>query len=667
MFLLMSVGVSVVMLENRLSFYGKAQVPKDLTTLQSGPSEGLIKLQQLREQLEQKHQQEQLTTYQKQENGYAVSYDAHSWRFDENENEVSFTLDTAVGHALVTIAPIQQSHASATNNLFLQTWADTVAQQYQSTNQLARQEFTTIDEKPAYRFLLTETYFGQKSPWEVWLTVAYGKSYQISVRYESVLDSQAYALDLLNSLTFFDPQNPVQVKGTSTSQTYQAAEIAELVRPSVVTIVRMQCITMQFPDSRTYVQPEYQFCASGKGTGMIIGSDGYIATAGHVIALYPEQALVEQVLISPHPFVTDSIKEISFAHSGVALSDSKAQELIEVTRANPTAFNSFLKALFELIEQKKLILRPDVSKLYVQLGKEVARVDPNRLNRTDIAQAINQDPSIVEAQPVSSDFSNRYTPDSVLRGTQPAGGDVGIIKLISVSDWQLPALPFSPTVPKPGIPLVIVGFPSLVEGSEKGNSLLDYQTAATTHSVTQGIVSAIKQDNSGKLLIQTDTSIERGNSGGPAFNTNGEIVGIVTFGAEGKLGNYNFLRSVSDLSQLFTKEQSVPEIGQTYSAWKDGLTFFWNGYYTKARRSFQKVKQAYPEHPTVDEYMLQAEGGIQKGTDKGLLFGFEKDVLLRVAIYGVVLLAGGAIAIKLLLLIRENFVRVVSSQGISYG
>ena len=65
--------------------------------------------------------------------------------------------------------------------------------------------------------------------------------------------------------------------------------------------------------------------------------------------------------------------------------------------------------------------------------------------------------------------------------------------------------------------------------------------------------------------------------------------------------------------------------------------------------------------------MLQAEGGIQKGTDKGLLFGFEKDVLLRVAIYGVVLLAGGAIAIKLLLLIRENFVRVVSSQGVSYG
>ncbi|MCB1680432.1 MAG: DegQ family serine endoprotease [Alphaproteobacteria bacterium] len=50
-------------------------------------------------------------------------------------------------------------------------------------------------------------------------------------------------------------------------------------------------------------------------------------------------------------------------------------------------------------------------------------------------------------------------------------------------------------------------------------------------SVTAGIVSALARDiNSGKYddYIQTDASINRGNSGGPMFNMNGEVIGINT-------------------------------------------------------------------------------------------------------------------------------------------
>src|SRR6266581_1606936 len=50
-------------------------------------------------------------------------------------------------------------------------------------------------------------------------------------------------------------------------------------------------------------------------------------------------------------------------------------------------------------------------------------------------------------------------------------------------------------------------------------------------SVTAGIVSARNRDiNSGPYdnYIQTDAAINRGNSGGPLFNLNGEVVGINT-------------------------------------------------------------------------------------------------------------------------------------------
>ena len=49
--------------------------------------------------------------------------------------------------------------------------------------------------------------------------------------------------------------------------------------------------------------------------------------------------------------------------------------------------------------------------------------------------------------------------------------------------------------------------------------------------MTAGIVSARNRDiNSGPYdnYIQTDAAINRGNSGGPLFNLNGEVVGINT-------------------------------------------------------------------------------------------------------------------------------------------
>jgi len=61
------------------------------------------------------------------------------------------------------------------------------------------------------------------------------------------------------------------------------------------------------------------------------------------------------------------------------------------------------------------------------------------------------------------------------------------------------------------------------------------------HSVTTGIVSAIDRNSVGvnefESFIQTDAAINRGNSGGPLVNMNGEVIGINSAIVSGSSGN----------------------------------------------------------------------------------------------------------------------------------
>ena len=90
-------------------------------------------------------------------------------------------------------------------------------------------------------------------------------------------------------------------------------------------------------------------------------------------------------------------------------------------------------------------------------------------------------------------------------------------------------------------------------------------------TVTSGIVSALNRDLSQSMFdsfIQTDAAINHGNSGGPLFNRNGEVVGVNTAyyaggtGTGGFLGiGYSIPSSVAgELTQLLRK-YGYPKIG----------------------------------------------------------------------------------------------------------
>jgi hypothetical protein len=92
-------------------------------------------------------------------------------------------------------------------------------------------------------------------------------------------------------------------------------------------------------------------------------------------------------------------------------------------------------------------------------------------------------------------------------------------------------------------------------------------------TVTAGVVSAIRDDpfGSGAKVIQTDASVNSGNSGGPLLNDRGQAIGVITFnvkrGGQGEGLNFampiNYVRGMLDSLQ---KPMSLDELRANLSS-----------------------------------------------------------------------------------------------------
>ena len=73
------------------------------------------------------------------------------------------------------------------------------------------------------------------------------------------------------------------------------------------------------------------------------------------------------------------------------------------------------------------------------------------------------------------------------------------------------------------------------------------------YSVTEGIISEVRTTPEGLRVIQTDAAVSPGNSGGPLFNQNGEVIGVVSFNlssSQDEGQNLNFAVSIDEAKPL---------------------------------------------------------------------------------------------------------------------
>lgn len=232
------------------------------------------------------------------------------------------------------------------------------------------------------------------------------------------------------------------------------------------------------------------------------------------------------------------------------------------------------------------------------------------------------------------------------------GDDVSIIHVDGLTD--MPSVPIGDSdAVSPTDTLTIIGYP----GNGDMNHYSQGQPAAVpndflTESINQVYVSAIKTNDSGGKLIQVGGNVEHGDSGGPALNAAGQIVGVVSFGGTDMPDGTSFMQAVSNAQTLIQQAGIDTTPGTFEKLWTQALTDFGStasGHWHKAAQELQTIQTNYPNFHGADDYLTYAQqqaqnestsgGGLSLPTNATTLAGIGLGALAIIALVAILIAA----------------------------
>ncbi len=157
--------------------------------------------------------------------------------------------------------------------------------------------------------------------------------------------------------------------------------------------------------------------------------------------------------------------------------------------------------------------------------------------------------------------------------------------------------------------LTIIGFP----GSGDVNDAPTYFLASSVNKV---FVSAIKMTDAGAPVIQVGGNVEHGDSGGPALDEQGNVVGIVSFGLDipGASGETSFLQASNSAKALIQGLNLNTAPGHFQTAWNQALADYASnvpGHWHKTQKELQQIASQYPLFQAITPYLTFAQAQAQ--------------------------------------------------------
>jgi S1-C subfamily serine protease len=344
----------------------------------------------------------------------------------------------------------------------------------------------------------------------------------------------------------------------------------DIARPAIVRIITSISghLDVQFPAGQTVTFPQsgQPYQAQLSGTGTFITSSGDILTADHVVSPPPQvlqDAAAQDVAtyIGQHP------------NTGVqAASATQVDQALTSNQLKSTAhYDQKSSEVFLTTDYVGPLTATTLSTVPSTMHATVDKIEKESpFDQMDVAviHAPFQDTPSVQL----GDSSNVQTQD----------------------------------------PLTIIGFP----GNGDVNDLPQNLFTASVNDIT---VSSIKTTQGGAPLIQVGGNVEHGDSGGPALDSQGNVVGIVSFGLSdaSSPGSTSFLQASNSARSLITALNLNTTPGTFQKLWSKAFTDYaanTPGHWHTTQQEFQQIATSYPLFKAITPYLTYAQN--QAKTEK---------------------------------------------------